>query len=177
MKTILTTVALLLSTQVWAGAEQFKDGPLIMGYGKHAPVMQSVNLTENRAFKVAFDVSEQGSIDKVNRRFDSLARFLNMHIANGVSSDNLNLALVVHGKAGFDLLNNKVYQAKFNQDNPNQKLLAALMQHQVRIYICGQSAAYHDIKNNDLQLGVNVALSAMTAHAALQNEGYTLNPF
>jgi len=47
----------------------------------------------------------------------------------------------------------------------------------VRVILCGQTAAYYDISNDDLLPGVEMALSAMTAHALLQQEGYTLNPF
>jgi intracellular sulfur oxidation DsrE/DsrF family protein len=47
----------------------------------------------------------------------------------------------------------------------------------VQLLVCGQSAAYCDVKSDDLLPGVEMALSAMTAHALLQQQGYTLNPF
>jgi intracellular sulfur oxidation DsrE/DsrF family protein len=47
----------------------------------------------------------------------------------------------------------------------------------VRIFVCGQSAAYYDVTTNDLLPGVEMALSAMTVHALLQQQGYSLNPF
>ena len=56
-------------------------------------------------------------------------------------------------------------------------LIAALTDHGVRIIVCGQSAAYYDVATDDLLPGVEMALSAMTAHALLQQQGYTLNPF
>jgi hypothetical protein len=34
-----------------------------------------------------------------------------------------------------------------------------------------------DVATDDLLPGVEMALSAMTAHALLQNSGFTLNPF
>ena len=126
---------------------------------------------------VAFDVAEQGAQGKVNRRFESLARFLNMQARAGVPPEQVELALVVHGKAGFDLLDNKRFAEKFGGDNPNAPLLAALQKHGVRILLCGQSAAYNDIDHAQLLPGVEMALSAMTAHALLQQSGYTLNPF
>lgn len=172
---IYTLLVLLCTDKVWA--EKFTDGPLIKGYGKHAKVKQDLVLDINQPLKVIFDVSEQGSQDKANNRFNSLARFLNMHAANGYKADNLQLALVVHGKAGFDLLNNKAYQAKFGKSNPNHELLSKLMLNNVKIYLCGQSAAYYDIDNAMLQSGVHMVLSAMTANAVLQSQGYKLNPF
>jgi intracellular sulfur oxidation DsrE/DsrF family protein len=48
----------------------------------------------------------------------------------------------------------------------------------VRIILCGQSAAGLGLDETaDLLPGVEVALSAMTAHALLQQDGYTVNPF
>lgn len=114
---------------------------------------------------------------EVNRKIETLARFINMHVANGVSAENIHLALVVHGKAGFDLLKSRLYQEKFNSTNANSALLQDLMKNQVQIYLCGQSAAYYDIDKPLLEPGVKMALSAMTAHAVLNSKGYSLNPF
>lgn len=173
---IIASVLLAMITS--AQAEQTTtDGPLIKGYGRHYAVEQSIAVPENTKFKVAFDVSEQTSSQELNRRFDSLARFLNMHAANGVKPENIELALIVHGKAGFDILSNQAYQKRFQQDNPNSELLGLLQKHNTQIFICGQSAAYYQIANQDVAPGVQVALSAMTANALLQQQGYTLNPF
>jgi intracellular sulfur oxidation DsrE/DsrF family protein len=75
------------------------------------------------------------------------------------------------------LIKKKLYHEKFQQDNLNADLLQQLMKNQVKVYLCGQSAAYYDITNDMLQPGIKMALSAMTAHAVLQSEGYSLNPF
>ena len=47
----------------------------------------------------------------------------------------------------------------------------------VSTIVCGQSAACYGVKTDDLLPGVEMAVSAMTAHALLQQQGYTLNPF
>jgi intracellular sulfur oxidation DsrE/DsrF family protein len=61
--------------------------------------------------------------------------------------------------------------------NPNGALIDALRAKGVRVIVCGQSAAAYDVQKADLYPGVEMALSAMTAHALLQQQGYTLNPF
>ncbi|MFT5756704.1 MAG: intracellular sulfur oxidation DsrE/DsrF family protein [Alteromonadaceae bacterium] len=177
MKTITLIITLLFSSHCLANAASFKDGSILKGYGKHASVKQDLVLNNNAVFKVVFDTSEQGSEDEVNGRVNSVARFFNMHAANGILPENIQLALVVHGKASFDLLNNDNYQAKYSKNNPNDELLSLLLKNKVRIYLCGQSAAYYKIDNTNLHQGVHMALSAMTANAVLQREGYTLNPF
>jgi intracellular sulfur oxidation DsrE/DsrF family protein len=56
-------------------------------------------------------------------------------------------------------------------------LLNELMKHGVRVIVCGQSAAANGVTNNMVIDGVEIALSAMTAHAQLSMNGYTTNPF
>lgn len=159
-----------------AQMSNFKDGPVITGFGKTAPV-PSYSLPENSEFNITFDVASTGGEGTVNRKFDSLARFINMHAAAGVKKENIHLALVVHGSAIFDLLNNASYQEKYDTTNPNEPLLKALLQNNVRVILCGQSAAAKAVQSSQLVEGVEIQLSAMTAHALLQQEGYTVNPF
>ncbi|WOX04349.1 DsrE family protein [Microbulbifer pacificus] len=156
---------------------EFATGPVVENFGAVADVVQSVPLTGKERFKVVFDAAEQGEEGKRNRKFESLARFLNMQARAGVKPEQIELALVVHGGAGFDVVNSAAFQKKFQRDNPNAELLAALQKHKVRVILCGQSAAFNGIENDDLLPGVEMALSAMTAHALLQQQGYTLNPW
>ena len=174
---VFIMVAIVTSNIAMAGADKFITGSAIKNYGKHAKVQQDLHFDKNALFKVAFDISEQGKVGEVNRKIETLARFINMHVANGVPAENIHLALVIHGKAGFDLLKSRLYQEKFNSTNANSALLQDLMKNQVQIYLCGQSAAYYDIDKPLLEPGVKMALSAMTAHAVLNSKGYSLNPF
>ena len=47
----------------------------------------------------------------------------------------------------------------------------------MKVILCGQSAAAQNIDDSELMKGVELELSAMTAHAQLQQQGYTVNPF
>lgn len=159
----------LAAGPVYADPSRFHPGPVIAEYGRIADVPGAEVLPDGAAFKVAFDVSEAGQAGAVNRNLDSAARFLNLHAAAGVPQEHMELAIVVHGPAARDLL--------ANPDNANAGLIAALITHGVKIYLCGQTAASMDIGAEDLLPGVRMALSAMTANALLQQQGYTLNPF
>ncbi|TQV74969.1 DsrE family protein [Aliikangiella marina] len=177
MKTIFCLLFLLMAYPIVAEPKKFSPGPLIKNYGPHAQVTQSNPISQEQHFKVAFDVADLGDVNQVNRKFESLARFLNMHVAAGIKAENIRLALIVHGKASYGVLKDKFFRQKFSVANPNQMLLQELMRNQVRLMICGQSAAYYEINNEQLLDGVEMALSAMTAHAVLQQQGYTINPF
>ena len=169
----------MLVSSAWANsvAADFADGPVIFAYGKHVPVQQDMKLEKTAVLKVVFDVSAAGKDGALNRGFDSVARFLNMHAANGIPTNDIYLAIVIHGAASNEMLSNKAYQTKYGKDNPNSELLLALMKNKVKVVLCGQSAAYHQIANKDLIEGVDMALSAMTAHTIFAAKGYSQNPF
>lgn len=177
MRKLFLTVLLSLCFGSVTAGELFNPGPLIDDYGKHAAVEHSSVLNKNTHLKVVFDLQKRAGDNGLNSKFETLARLLNMHVANGVPAENIQLAVVVHSKAGLDLLNNKAYNKMANMDNPNHDLLKQLMANNVDVYICGQSATYMQISNSDLIEGIQMSLSALTAHALLQQDGYTLNPF
>ena len=172
---MLLSVYLAAAMRVAADAQepQVSKGPLMTEFGRVASVDGAEKLPVDTEFKVAFDVMIAGETGKVNRRLESAARFLNMHAAAGVPVENLDIAIVVHGPAVQDLTSD----ARYGSDNANAELIAALQAHGVSFQMCGQSAAFRGVKAADLLPGVKMSLSAMTAHALLQQQGYTLNPF
>jgi len=177
LQALCITVALSINLVSAANSNEFKDGPVIFGFGKHAPVDVDMPLNTQQPIKVAFDVAKQGKNDSYNANINSVARFLNMNVAAGFKPQNLNLALVIHGGAGFDIMHNKAYKTKYGVDNPNAKLIRQLLANNVKIYLCGQSAAYMGIEKQQLYPGIKMALSAMSAHAMLHQQGYHANPF
>jgi len=176
---ILFGLAAMLFLAGQVNAAEALTGPVIEAFGPVYPVDEGAfNLKQDTRYKVSMDVSatEDFSGD-LNRRLESAARFLNMHARNGIDPKNIELAIVVHGSASKDLLKDAVYEARFDEPNPNTPLLAALREAGVTIYLCGQTAAYRGLAAEDLNPAVSLTLSAMTAHVRLQSEGYTLIPF
>ena len=156
-----------------------QSGPVIKDF---VPVFDvsagAFNLAANKRYKVSMDVSatEDFSCD-LSRHFVSAARFLNMHARNGIDPGNIEFAIIVHGAAARDLLNDGAYKVRFDEPNPNTALLGQLSQAGVKIYLCGQTAVYRGFATEDLNPIVTMSLSAMTAHVRLQEEGFTLIPF
>ena len=163
---------ILLSGAAFAEESDFTKGPLIAEYGAVASV-EDARVTPETKLKVAFDLAKAAEPGSINRYLESSARFLNMHAAAGVPAENIEIAIVVHGAAAMDL----VTDARYGGENANASLVAALVDAGVTIELCGQTAAYRGITQEDLLPGVRPSLSAMTSHALLQQDGYTLNPF
>lgn len=183
LKTICLVMVLVAGTvdaqnsETSAGLSAFKVGPLIPAYGKIAGVPGMETLATDSHFKVSFDVVKPAQQGGLNRALTSGARFLNMHVANGIKAEQIQLAFVLHGGAVHDVTVDAHYKSRTGRVNANAELLKTLQQHGVDVYVCGQSAAFHGVGQEQLLPGVKLALSAMTAHALLQQQGYTLNPF
>lgn len=168
----------LTASPVSAQREGFATGPVFESFGPTAKVETNIPIPEETMFKIAFDVTEKAEPEKLNRSFESAARFINMHVAAGVPEKNIKLVIVVHGGAAIDLTSDAMFKSR-NEGaaNPSAAALAEMQKHGVEFHLCGQSAAAHKITNVDLLPGVKMSLSAMTSHALLQQQGYTLNPF
>ena len=165
---ILMSVLSALPFATYADFSSFSTGPVIDDYGPVADVDVTFPVPDDAVLRHSFDIAEQAEDGKLNRTLVSAARFINMHARAGIDASRIELAVVVHGKATFDVS---------REGSNNAQLVASLIDHGVSIIVCGQSAAYYDVTTDDLLPGVKMALSAMTAHALLQQQGYTLNPF
>ena len=165
-------VTLCLATAAHAGEDDFVAGTLVPDYGKYAP-RESARLPEGTVMKVAFDMSKAAPDGEINSDLVKVARFLNMHAGSGVALENLSAAIVVHGAASADLLTAE----KLGHENPNAGIIAELLAAGATIDLCGTTSAARDIAQEDLLPGLTISLSAMTSHALLQQQGYTLNPF
>ncbi|MCL1078224.1 hypothetical protein D5R81_09875 [Parashewanella spongiae] len=177
-KLFLLFLISLYAHSAYAGSEVLSSGPVFKKFGKIAAVDTSFNIPKDMKFKVAFDMSKAAEVGEPNRNLNTLGRFINMHVASGVELENITLAMVVHGKAVADLANDDFYGKRNDgANNSNKSMVASLTKQGVKIIICGQSAAYYDLKQSDLLPNVDMALSAMTAHAILVQQGFSLNPF
>lgn len=168
MRLLFLAIAAVLACQAHADMNAFRNGPVFKDFGPVADVDTSIAVPADVTLRHAFDVGTQSEDGQPNRTLVSAARFINMHARAGVAADRIQVAVIVHGKAIHDV-------SGLAPDNA--ELVAALVEHGVKIYVCGQTAAYYDIARSDLLPGVEMALSAMTMHALLQQQGYTLNPF
>ncbi|MEP0188979.1 MAG: DsrE family protein [Erythrobacter sp.] len=181
MRTILITAAAVAIAAPVAAQDlsNFDTGPIFEDFGPHAPVPDAdFSIPEATDLYVAFDVAKPAAEGKINRTVESAARYVNMHNAAGLEPARVRAAVVVHGKASLDLLTDTAWAAKGKEGtNPTAAVIPELVDSGVRIILCGQSAAAHGITKADLAPGVELALSAMTAHAVLQRDGYTVNPF
>ncbi len=151
-------------------------GPIIQEYGEVFTVGNpDFKVDTTITYKAVFDIMNSPvSHEEINRSIETVARFLNMHVQNGVPAEQLKAAVVIHNAASKDVLSNEAYKKRYGTENPNAGLIQALLKADVPIIFCGQSAAARGIPKEDMIDGIQLALSAMNALIQLQDKEYRL---
>lgn len=173
---IFTLVLSFLATSIFAQAPA--TGPHINSGGPAFEVAnRDVPLREGHKYRVVFEATEYpGEVTDANREFTLVARFLNMHGKNGVSLEDMDIAVVIHGQTLMAALNDEAYEKINGIKNPNLQLLTDLADAGVKFYACGQSLGFRKWDKSDLAEPVEVGLSAMTMLVTLQADGYAFLP-
>ena len=180
MRTVFSLVlALSLLAPALSAQQAAVPGPVIFSAGAVFPISEvDFSTPPDLEYRVAFEVGQASpSPDLLNVAFNSVARFLNMHVRSGVPREHLRAAVVVHGTAGWEILDDQAYRERYGVANPNKDLLVELLDYGVQVILCGQTAASRGIPDQSRIEGVQVALSAMTAFVVLQEQGYRVNPW
>jgi len=179
IKQFLLFIALL--TTSYNFAQEVNAGQVIKDYGKVYTITNPDFKTDTTAqFKAVFDIARNFEDPaKPNALIETAARFINMHREAGVPSENIKVALIIHGSAFTEVLKDEFYHDKFPEIsiNPNAELISQLANQGVQIILCGQTAAHRNISRAKALTEVQIALSAMTALVQLQNNGYQLISF
>lgn len=147
-----------------------------------APVTSDITLPADAEWKHSFDAykSEAG---KPNGAFARALAFHRLMEKEGIAPEQVKTAIVVHGPAVFDVVNDARYGEKYPGEdgealrNQNYNNVAELISRGAEIWVCGVAAAYHGVGNADLLEGVKMAPSGTVAHAELQRRGFTINPY
>ena len=180
MKYFLLCFALITCiSSVYSQKHKTISGPVFQEFGYVFPVEDAdLLLDKDRKYKVIFDVyTDEKKTDQMNPLINTVARFMNMHAQTGLNEENMDVVLVLHGPATKNALNEAVFKKEFKKEHPNSKLLAALDNKKVKIYVCAQSMKSKGYDASDISEHVSISLSALTALVKYQSEGYQIINF
>lgn len=136
-----------------------------------------MELPRDAVWKHAFDAATAGG-DEVNGGLGRADAFIEIMETAGVDRDRIKVAVVVHGKAVFDVVTARRHAAEVEgSDHPNEGVVQSILAAGGEIWVCARSAAWQNVGDDDLLPGVLFAPSAMIAHAELQRRGFSLNPY
>lgn len=164
-----------------ASAQKTSDGTWQSPIISQARVMQlqdaAAPLNPEHSYKVLFDVS-QGAKNpgELVPGLVRAGRFINLASLAKVPSENVNIAIVIHGPATHSVLKESIFRERFEKENQNLKLLSELREAGVEIFVCGQALAHLDLKRQWVSDDVEVAVAALTVVAEYQLNGYEVMP-
>ena len=154
----------------------FWSTPAIEGYGKihyvDTPAYKP-GTVPGLSNKIVFQINRsEGDIRKPNLGLERVARVTNLYYAAGVPLNQLNFVVSINSDAGSAALNNEQFHKAYGVDNPNLKLIDELEKAGVKVSICDQSVAFHNLQREWIDQRVTHTISSGTTVATLQNEGY-----
>ena len=179
MRTLAVFAFLLIPAALTAQNAQRPGGSVIgMPNTTYAPVPGmdfpgDAEATYRFAWALA---SAADSAHQVTGAFLGPARVLNALADDGVSPENVHLAIVAQGPAAMAMLNNEAYQRLHGVDNPNLPLLRELHDHGVLLVVCGQTMVGRKMERDDFPDFIKVSRAATVARATLTAQGYVFNP-
>lgn len=190
MKPILLIILSLIFSFNFATAQKPEArNPIVKDFGGVYEIEAAVEIPENKKTKILVDlmtsVTNRGNpnaepdYSKPIWAHINTARLLNLHGVGGVSKENLETIVVVHGPAVMSLLKDKAYQEFYDtrHKNPNLPILNALHEAGVKIVVCGQSLISRNIKREQLYEHTGIALSALTTISKRVQEGFVVYNF
>jgi len=140
-------------------------------------VTNDIEFPEYAVWHHSFDAYES-EVGKPNSSFRRALGFIRAMENEGVDPSRVNVAIVVHGPAVFDVVNDARYGEKYEgETNQAYNDIAQLIAYGAEIWVCGVAAKYHGVGNVHLLEGVKMAPSGTVAHAELQRRGYGLNAY
>jgi intracellular sulfur oxidation DsrE/DsrF family protein len=149
--------------------------PAIAGYGRIVSIPGAM-IPPAAGHRVIFDVTEAGEPAAVNPGLEAVARYVNLLAAEGLRLKNAPVVVVMHGDATVAALDDAAYHVRHDRTNPNAALVAQLAAQGVKLYVCGQALASHNVDPKQIVAPIEVANNAVSVLAAFQLRRYALVP-
>ncbi len=124
----LVLCGILVISMQTLSAQESGSGPILEEFGSVFSIPEpDLILDSEKNYKILFDIyTDQGGDSKINPLLNTVARFLNMHGQTGLSKEQMDVVVILHGAGAKNALNEEAYRKKFGRSNPNADLLQAL---------------------------------------------------
>ncbi|HEX4023161.1 MAG TPA: DsrE family protein [Steroidobacteraceae bacterium] len=163
-------LALLAAAPARAQAQQLPVPS--QGLPGFLPGMQEVP-DPGLTYRVVFDMSAAGPLDKIHPTLAEAARYLNTLATYGAPPIRRKLAIVLHGAATQFVLKNAAFAARnHGKPNPDAALISAMKNAGVDFRVCGQAVLAEHIAPKDILPAVQLDLWALSSLVNLQLRGY-----
>lgn len=179
---ILAAILIFASTAVSPAGEADQAAslyrhPVIEGYGGVVNPLKTAEMPRENA-KVIYDITSGTMDGGVIKGLDRAALLINLYVEAGLKTQDLQLAVVLHGDATKAALVDSAYRrVSDGKKNPNREIIRLLTGNGVEIYVCLQALIHRDYTPEDTLKEVIIAASAATVNINKQMDGYAYLPF
>jgi len=173
-KTVFVLFGVLLFNLSYA--QDPRVNPIIKDFGPVYEIPDAVEKPDPKmTYKLLVDlVMASSKPDTINLGIEAACTLLNLHGVGGVPKEKIKMVMAVHNAAGYTVLNNEAYRARYKVDNPNLPMINALLEAGVKIVVCGQTLKKRGIDPATLAPGIGVATSALTTITTYQLKVYSV---
>jgi intracellular sulfur oxidation DsrE/DsrF family protein len=157
-------------------AAQSEQRPVIKEARGYWPLPKAaVQPDKTRDFKVIFDATRAGAKpEDLVPALEDAAQLLNQLGATELPAPQRRIAIIFHGPSVSGILDDASYKEKYGIANPNLKLIHALHEAGVELFVCGQFLHFRQIDPAQVVSDVQLATSGMIVLVTYQNRGYGL---
>ncbi len=169
----------VLSFTVSIGYAQTRIFPAVKNYGGIFEIPYADEKPDPTLdYKIVIEVErENEKPDSLNWALNNVARVMNLHVMGGVPKEKLDVVIVLHGGATYNVMENETYKKKYKTDNPNLLLFKELSKAGVKIFVCGQSLINRKVDRTKMVPEVKIATSMLTTLTTYQMRGYAYLKF
>ena len=163
---------LLVSAGFFAQAQQM-EFPVIKEYGGVANFETIEKPTTGG--KILMDLTT-GSTTKsgINKGWERVARMINLYALAGITTDDLEIVVIVHGEGTRSILTDEAHQAKYGTNNPDLPVIKAVQLAGVDVKVCSQAIVHRGFTIEGVDDSVALTLSAITTLVEYQQKGYAV---
>lgn len=176
MKNLLSVSFCFLLTM---GFSQTRIFPVVKSYGGIFEIPYAEERPDpSLDYKIVIEVEQESEHpDSLSWALNNVARLVNLHVMGGVPKEKLDVVMVIHGGATYNVMENLAYMKKYKTNNPNLMLFKELSDAGVKIFVCGQSLINRKVDGKKMVPEVKVATSMLTTLTTYQLRGYALLKF
>jgi len=144
------------------------------GYSKELVSNEIIPLKMKNEIKVVYQINRDNWRNGVGSGLLYIKKLLGTYNLMSIDVSKREVKAVLHGKAGYWLLNDKAYNEfnGVNTGNPNLNLVKELAKNGVSVELCSQTMKHFGWENKDLIPEVKIVAGAYARIIDLQLQGY-----
>jgi len=134
----------------------------------------ALDLVHKSEIRVVYQIKTDEEKNGVGAGLHYVQKLMNIYKSIGIPDEAVDVHAVLHGEAGYWLLKNDAYAEAGGSagPNPNQRIVADLLERGVSVELCAQTMRSHDWRPEDILEGVDIVIAAYVRIIDLQESGY-----